>query len=212
MRLFATHICWMTIPIGIGIGSGLFACSTSSRQAPRPTPLVAGQSLARPIAQPVALSATRADPNSATPPTGAACVGPGAQTEQPNGRNILGAALSACPSKYRTGFHRNGYCNTGPDDRGVHVVCARVSDAFLTFSRNHGNDLSHASEGFPGLEPGDTWCLCAARYREALEAGVAPEVYVEATDITALGFIDQAALVAHARRLPAAATPAGRSE
>lgn len=100
--------------------------------------------------------------------------------------NVLGGPLQACPSRHSTGFYRDGYCNTGADDRGVHVVCARVTDAFLAFSRSQGNDLVTPRGGFAGLQDGDGWCLCASRWQEAYEAGVAPPVVLEATHEAAL--------------------------
>ncbi len=99
-----------------------------------------------------------------------------------------------------TGFHRNGCCDTGSGDLGVHVVCARMTEAFLQFSRSRGNDLTtpQPEMGFPGLVPGDRWCLCAARWREALEAGVAPPVILEATHMAALEYVDLEDLQRHA--------------
>ncbi len=89
-------------------------------------------------------------------------------------RNVLGEPLAECCSKPMTGFYRNGSCDTGPEDLGVHTVCIRVDAAFLAFSQAHGNDLSTPvpAFGFPGLKPGDCWCLCAERWKEALEAGL----------------------------------------
>ena len=101
-------------------------------------------------------------------------------------RNVIGTVLRSCPSRSPTGFHRDGFCTTGADDAGIHVVCAAVTDAFLRFSAAHGNDLITPRGEFPGLRDGDAWCLCAARFREALDAGVAPPVLVEATDEAAL--------------------------
>ena len=87
-----------------------------------------------------------------------------------------------------TGFYRDGCCNTGPDDFGVHTVCVRVTKEFLEFSRARGNDLSTPvpDSGFPGLKPGDRWCLCAARWKEALDAGMAPRVVIAATHAATL--------------------------
>jgi uncharacterized protein (DUF2237 family) len=98
-------------------------------------------------------------------------------------RNVLGGELELCSSAPLTGFYRDGCCRVGPDDLGVHSVCIRATQAFLAFSRSVGNDLSTPVPGgqFPGLKPGDRWCLCAARWREALEAGCAPPVILEAT-------------------------------
>lgn len=114
--------------------------------------------------------------------------------------NVLGTALQECSRDPLTGFYRDGCCNTGRDDRGVHVVCTRVTAEFLEFSRSVGNDLStpRPEYGFQGLRPGDQWCLCAARWAEALRAGFAPPVVLEATHISALEFADLADLKAHA--------------
>ncbi|MES2476922.1 MAG: DUF2237 domain-containing protein [Verrucomicrobiota bacterium] len=114
-------------------------------------------------------------------------------------RNVIGTALQPCSLDPLTGWHRDGCCRSGSGDQGVHVVCARVSSAFLTFSKTHGNDLStpRPEYGFPGLKPGDQWCLCAARWQEAFEAGAAPQVVLEATHESALEFIDLADLRAH---------------
>ena len=90
-----------------------------------------------------------------------------------------------------TGFYRNGRCETGPSDQGLHIVCAEMTAEFLEFSALQGNDLSTPSPEteFPGLQPGDRWCLCVERWREALEAGLAPPVVLEATHISALEFV-----------------------
>jgi uncharacterized protein (DUF2237 family) len=106
--------------------------------------------------------------------------------EKPGSRNVLGESLQSCPSRHPTGFYRDGYCNTGADDQGVHVVCAKVTEAFLIFSRSKGNDLVTPRGAFPGLKDGDGWCLCASRWQEAQEAGVAPPVVLEATHEAAL--------------------------
>ncbi len=116
-------------------------------------------------------------------------------------RNVLGEALSPCNDKPRTGFFRDGCCNTGPEDGGVHTVCAVMTADFLAFSKRAGNDLSTPMPafGFPGLKPGDRWCLCAARWQEALEAGMAPKVALAATheatlDIVALADLKRFAI------------------
>lgn len=98
-------------------------------------------------------------------------------------KNVLGSELRSCSSSPLTGFYRDGCCNTGPEDLGLHTVCAQMDDAFLAFSRAQGNDLSTPKPefGFPGLQPGDRWCLCAARWKEAHDAGVAPRVYLSST-------------------------------
>ncbi len=106
-------------------------------------------------------------------------------------RNVLGEPLELCGTAPMTGFFRDGCCDTGPEDAGVHVVCAQVTAAFLAFSRGRGNDLTAPlpAAGFPGLTPGDRWCLCAARWREALAAGVAPPVILAATHEAALDVV-----------------------
>ena len=98
-------------------------------------------------------------------------------------KNVLGTELEDCSHDPVTGFFRDGCCRTGPDDAGVHIVCSRVTADFLAFSQSMGNDLStpRPEWGFPGLKPGDQWCLCARRWQEALENGVASSVVLEAT-------------------------------
>ncbi|MGM0571442.1 DUF2237 family protein [Marinobacter sp.] len=113
--------------------------------------------------------------------------------------NVLGEPLEDCGTDPVTGFFRDGCCNTGPEDLGSHTVCAVVTDKFLAFSRSRGNDLStpRPEFGFPGLRPGDGWCLCAARWQEALEAGSAPRVRLRATHRAALDICDLADLKRH---------------
>ncbi len=115
-------------------------------------------------------------------------------------RNVLGEELIECGTDPMTGFFRDGCCNTGADDAGVHTVCARVTAEFLSFSKEQGNDLStpRPEFGFAGLQPGDSWCLCATRWRDAYDAGVAPPVVLAATHIHTLEWVDMAALTAHA--------------
>jgi uncharacterized protein len=119
--------------------------------------------------------------------------------------NVLGTPLEVCCTQPLTGFYRDGVCRTGADDRGTHVVCARVTAAFLEFSRAHGNDLvtPRPEFRFPGLKPGDCWCLCVLRWREALLSGVAPPVRLERTHETALEFVNLADLKAHEWRADA---------
>lgn len=114
--------------------------------------------------------------------------------------NVLGGRLEPCSVEPRTGFYRDGCCNTGAEDFGLHVICARMTAAFLAFSAERGNDLSTAQPevGFPGLKPGDRWCLCAGRWREALEAGVAPPVVLAATHEEALAVVPLEVLKRHA--------------
>jgi uncharacterized protein len=115
-------------------------------------------------------------------------------------KNVLGEPLASCCTKPLTGFYRTGRCDTGPEDLGLHLVCVRMTAAFLAFSRAQGNDLStpQPQMGFPGLAPGDCWCLCVTRWQEALRAGVAPAVRLESTHISTLEFVDLDVLRAHA--------------
>ncbi|HVC14364.1 MAG TPA: DUF2237 domain-containing protein [Acidimicrobiales bacterium] len=113
-------------------------------------------------------------------------------------KNVLGGELEPCGTDPLTGFYRDGCCNTGVDDVGVHTVCARVDAAFLEFSRSRGNDLSTPQPGFPGLRPGDRWCLCASRWQEALEEGMAPDVVLEATHAATLEWVGLGDLRRHA--------------
>lgn len=113
-------------------------------------------------------------------------------------RNVLGEELESCSTDPLTGFYRTGCCETGGDDAGVHTVCAEMTDEFLRFSIQRGNDLSTPRPGFPGLRPGDRWCLCASRWAEALAAGVAPPVVLEATHARTLDWVDMADLRRHA--------------
>ena len=124
--------------------------------------------------------------------------------ERRSSRNVRGGALQPCSMEPRTGFFRNGCCDTGPQDRGSHTVCAVVTAEFLAFSSEAGNDLStpRPEYGFPGLRPGDRWCLCAPRWQEALEAGVAPDVVLEATEQAALAHCRKEDLEAHATVRP----------
>jgi uncharacterized protein (DUF2237 family) len=119
-------------------------------------------------------------------------------------RNILGSELQPCSMDPVTGFFRDGCCNTGSGDVGVHTVCVVVTEAFLEFSKDRGNDLSTAQPhlGFPGLNPGDRWCLCAARWQEALEAGTAPAVVLESTHIASIEWVSMDDLCAHAVDAP----------
>jgi len=115
-------------------------------------------------------------------------------------KNVLGGALDVCCTDPMTGFYRDGCCNTGQGDVGLHIVCAEMTEEFLSFSADRGNDLASANElfGFPGLTPGDRWCLCVARWKEAFEAGVAPPVVLAATHMSALEFVDLEDLRSHA--------------
>lgn len=101
-------------------------------------------------------------------------------------KNILGSELKKC--KQGTGFYRNGFCDTGDDDHGVHVVCAVMTDDFLTYTKAQGNDLSTPRSYFPGLKQGDHWCLCGMRYEQARRAGFAPKVALDSTHSRALDF------------------------
>jgi uncharacterized protein (DUF2237 family) len=114
--------------------------------------------------------------------------------------NVLGSDLEPCCFDPVTGFYRDGYCRTGASDAGVHVVCAVMTDEFLEFTRSRGNDLvtPRPEWMFPGLRPGDRWCVVAERWNEAVEAGVAPPVVLEATHASALEFVSMVDLEAHA--------------
>jgi len=115
-------------------------------------------------------------------------------------KNVLGGRLLPCSTSPRTGFYRDGCCNTGPEDVGMHVVCVQMTESFLDFSRERGNDLSTPvpEHDFPGLEPGDRWCVCVARWREAFEAGAAPPVVLTATHEETLAVVALDALKRHA--------------
>ncbi len=116
--------------------------------------------------------------------------------------NIFGEPLISCCNDPLTGYFRDGYCKTDASDRGSHTVCAVMTDEFLTFSRSRGNDLitPRPEFQFPGLKPGDKWCLCALRWKEALEAGVAPLVVLEATNEKTLEYVNINDLIAHAAK------------
>lgn len=115
-------------------------------------------------------------------------------------RNVLGEPLAQCGLAPVTGFFRDGCCNTGYADTGMHTVCAVVTAEFLAYTRSRGNDLSRPvpEAGFPGLNPGDRWCLCAARWLEAYRAGVAPQVDLNATHEETLAVVGLSILKAHA--------------
>lgn len=146
------------------------ACTPRSVAPPRPATTTADACAASPA------------PTCAMPPPNA-----------PDGRgdrNVLGAPIAPCGTAPRTGWRRTGRCDTGPDDTGVHVVCATLTDDFLRFTVAQGNDLvtPHPEAGFPGLRAGDRWCLCASRWVEAERANVAPPVVLDATHEAALRF------------------------
>ncbi|GAB4327716.1 MAG: DUF2237 domain-containing protein [Leptolyngbyaceae cyanobacterium] len=115
-------------------------------------------------------------------------------------RNVLGGTLQICCTSPMTGFYRDGCCNTGAGDVGAHVVCAQVTEQFLDYTRAQGNDLSTPvpAFNFPGLKPGDRWCLCASRWKEALDDGVAPPVILAATHASALEYVTLDELKQHA--------------
>ena len=106
-------------------------------------------------------------------------------------RNVLGGELKPCSGDPLTGFYRNGCCETGPHDLGLHTVCAVMTEAFLIYSQSVGNDLSTPvpEADFPGLRPGDRWCLCAPRWKEALDAGMAPPIVLECTHEETLAIV-----------------------
>ncbi len=114
-------------------------------------------------------------------------------------KNVLGTELKDCSRDPLTGFFRDGCCNTGPEDLGLHTVCAEMTDEFLAFSKARGNDLSTPNRAyqFPGLKAGDHWCLCVLRWKEAFEAGMAPKVDLLATHMSVLEFVDLEDLQRH---------------
>jgi uncharacterized protein (DUF2237 family) len=107
-------------------------------------------------------------------------------------KNVLGGPLETCGTDPLTGFYRDGCCNTGSEDLGLHLVCTVVTAAFLAHQKSIGNDLTTPNPffGFAGLKPGDRWCLCVTRWKESLDAGVAAPVVLEATHLSALEFVD----------------------
>ncbi len=117
-------------------------------------------------------------------------------------QNVLGGELEICCTAPMTGFYRDGCCRTGAQDFGLHLVCAQVTPAFLAFSKAQGNDLITPvpEYGFPGLKPGDRWCLCVSRWKEALDTGVAPPIVLAATHASTLEYVSMDTLKAHAVR------------
>ncbi len=115
-------------------------------------------------------------------------------------KNVLGTELVPCSMDPLTGFYRNGCCDTGRDDVGLHIICVETTAEFLKFSKSRGNDLSTPNPmyDFPGVQPGERWCLCALRWKEALDAGFAPKVILEATHMSMLEFVDLEVLQQHA--------------
>jgi uncharacterized protein (DUF2237 family) len=123
-----------------------------------------------------------------------------AKAKASRGKNVLGGPLESCSEDPLTGYTRSGCCEAVQGDFGMHIVCVRMTEEFLEFSQEAGNDLSTPipEYGFPGLKPGDQWCLCAARWKEALEAGAAPQVVLEATHMSTLEFVSLEELQDHA--------------
>ena len=115
-------------------------------------------------------------------------------------KNVLGTPIQPCSMDPLTGFYRNGCCETGPDDMGLHLVCTRVTAEFLAHQRSVGNDLVTPMPhyAFAGLRPGDKWCVCVTRWKQSLEAGVAAPVYLDGTHMAALEFVDLEDLQRHA--------------
>ncbi len=115
-------------------------------------------------------------------------------------KNVMGGELESCSLAPVTGFFRNGCCETGPHDLGLHTVCVVMTAEFLAYSKSVGNDLSTPvpDYGFPGLKPGDRWCLCAPRWKEALDAGAAPQVVLAATHEETLAIVTLGVLKDHA--------------
>jgi len=115
-------------------------------------------------------------------------------------KNVLGTPIETCSLNPMTGFFRDGCCNTNDEDLGLHTVCVEMTEEFLSFSKSRGNDLSTPNEamGFSGLKPGDRWCLCAARWQEAFEAGCAPHVSLRSTNEKTLEIVNLQDLKKHA--------------
>ncbi len=124
----------------------------------------------------------------------------GSQGRPNEQKNVLGGKLEACSHDPVTGFFRDGCCNTGPQDRSLHTVCAVMTDSFLSYSKSVGNDLSTPMPdfGFAGLKDGDQWCLCAGRWEQARQAGYAPKVRLQATNMVTLAVCSLDDLKAHA--------------
>lgn len=123
------------------------------------------------------------------------------KTQSANVKNVFGNPIESCCSDPLTGFYRDGYCLTGPDDYGTHIICANVTDAFLSYSKSLGNDLIAPipERHFPGLKDGDKWCLCITRWLEAVEAGVTPPIDLTATHQAALDYATIELLMSHAQ-------------
>ena len=117
--------------------------------------------------------------------------------------NVVGGKLETCCTSPMTGYYRDGKCNTGGGDFGAHTVCAQLTEEFLQFTKSKGNDLSTPVPefNFPGLKPGDCWCLCASRWKEAMDAGVAPPVVLAATHALTLEYVSLDELKQHAAEL-----------
>ena len=117
-------------------------------------------------------------------------------------QNVFGQNLIPCCTDPMTGYYRDGYCKTDDTDRGKHVVCAVMTQEFLEFSKSRGNDLitPRPQYNFPGLQPGDKWCLCALRWKEAYDFGKAPKVYLEACAEESLNYIDLDVLIQYAEK------------
>ncbi len=169
--------------------SGALGCQASAPQAvtpePSPEPARSAPEKATNASEPGAPSVCYT--GSCEEPEQAAAMTPGT-------RNVRGGALVECGTDPMTGWFRDGHCRTDAADRGVHVVCASVTDDFLTYTASKGNDLSTPRGAFPGLAPGDRWCLCASRWREAMEDGHAPPVVLDATHEKALRFMPREVL------------------
>ncbi len=114
-------------------------------------------------------------------------------------KNVLGTELQSCCTDPMTGFYRDGYCQTGPRDYGVHTVCAIMTEEFLAYTSSCGNDLStpNPAYGFPGLKPGDGWCLCVSRWKEAMDKGIAPPVFLEGCHEKSLTVVSLSDLKTH---------------
>ena len=179
-------------PLAMGMLAGFVsACTPSSTTGGAPSAESAVPSA--PACASASNAALQAQPTSCVIPPRA-----DEPAESKTSSSVDGAPLAICSTAPMTGVYRDGRCATGPDDVGVHVVCAKVTEEFLRFTVARGNDLVTPARGFPGLRAGDRWCLCAARWAEAEAAGVAPPVVLEATEARALRTIPRRYLDARA--------------
>lgn len=173
-------------------------CPLGCGRAPSPTPSSSVSATSAPASAPPPGSACGAAPAEVE-----ACALPSAPvTSRRDDKSLTGDPLAVCSSAPLTGWFRDGKCSAGADDTGVHVVCAKLTDEFLSFTKSKGNDLVTPRDAFPGLRAGQQWCLCASRWDEAERAGVAPPVVIDATHASATRVVGVEKLKAHALGRP----------